>query len=245
MAIVAVALLILVRDRPEEKGLKPFGEGQRVVKKKEGNDHWIGKSFQEIVKSPAFYLMIAGTFISCFFTGGMLTIVIPHLQDQGLTAAQAASMQSTMMLVLAAVKFGCGFFSDRIGAKWVTMVCLACTVVAAVLFTFVSSPSVALICVLIFSVSLPLTSVMVPLLTSALFGYRAQVSCLSVFMGVISLASIISGPTANLIFDKMGSYNPFFWIGAAGTAFLLLLYPVMYKLAGKDKAQIIAEQETI
>lgn len=243
VAVVALALLILVRDRPEEMKLKPFGEGQRIVKKKEGDDHWIGYTFQEMVKAPEFYLMIACTFFSNFFSGGMLSIMNPHLQDVGLTAAQAASMQSTLMLVLAGVKFCCGIFSDKIGAKRVAMVCVACTGLAAVLFSFVTSPAIALIAVIFFSASLPITSVMVPLLSSALFGYQSQATCLSIFMGIISLAGIISGPTANLIFDTLGSYDLFFWICAVGSAALMLLYPVMYKLAARDKARIIAEHE--
>ncbi len=241
MGIVALVIWILVRDRPEEKGLKPFGEGQRLVKKKEGDDHWIGYTFLEMRRSPEFYMLILGTFLSCFFSGGMLGIIIPHLQDMGLTAAQAATMQSTMMLALAPVKFGCGIFSDKLGAKRVALVCIAATGIAAVLFSFVGSPAIALITVVIFAASLPLTSVMVPLLSSAIFGYQAQASCLSVVMAVISLASIISTPTANLIFDAVGSYNPFFWICAIGSAVLLLLYPVMYKIADKNKARIIAK----
>ncbi len=243
MGIVAVLILILVRDRPEEKGLKAFGEGNRTVKKKKGDDHWIGYTFQEMRRAPAFYLMVVFTFISCFFSGGILAVIIPHLQDQGLSASQAASMQSTMMLVLAAVKFGCGFFSDKIGAKWVMLVCLGCTVAGAALFPFVTTPFLALITVTIFSVSLPLTSVMVPLLSAALFGYQAQASCLSIVMAIISLAGIVSGPTANVIFDATGSYDLFFWICCIGSGVMLLLYPVMYGLADKDKKRILSQQE--
>lgn len=243
MGIVALLILIFVRDRPEEKGLKAFGDGQRIVKKKEGDDHWIGYTSEQMRRAPAFYMTIVGTFVSCFFSGGMLAIMIPHLQDVGLTQSQAASMQSTMMMVLAAVKFGCGFFSDKVGAKWVALVCLACTAIAAVLFPFAGNPSVALITVLVFSVSLPLTSVMMPLLSSALFGYQSQATCLSIVMGIASVAGIISGPTANLIFDNMGSYDPFFWICAIGSAALLLWYPVMYRLSDKDKTRILTEQE--
>ena len=241
MGIVALLVLILVRDRPEDKGLKPFGEGQRVIKKREHNDHWIGYTFQQMRRSPVFYLMILFTFVSCFFSGGMLAIMIPHLQDVGLTQSQAASMQSTMMLVLAGVKFACGFFSDKVGAKWVTMFCLACTGIAAALFPFVSGTGLALVAAIIFSASLPLTSVMVPLLSSALFGYQAQASCLSIVMAIISLAGIVSGPTANVIFDTVGSYNLFFWICAIGSGALLVLYPVMYKLSDKGKARILSE----
>lgn len=244
MGLVALAIILLVRDHPEEKGLKPFGDGQRVIQKKEGSDHWIGYTFQQLRRSPAFYCMILFTFVSCFFSGGILAVIIPHLQDQGLTATQAATMQSTMMLTLAGVKFGCGFASDKIGAKRVTLVCLACTAIGAALFPFVTTPSLALVTVIIFSASLPLTSVMVPLLSSALFGYQAQASCLSIVMAIISLAGIVSGPTANLIFDRFGSYDLFFWICAIGSAALMLLYPIMYRLATKGKARILDQQRT-
>ena len=123
------------------------------------------------------------------------------------------------------------------------MFCLACTAVGAALFPFVSSTFLALVTVIIFSASLPLTSVMVPLLSSALFGYQAQASCLSIVMAVISLAGIVSGPTANLIFDKTGSYDLFFWICTIGSVALLLVYPLMYKLGDKDKARIIARHQ--
>lgn len=242
IGIVALLILILVRDRPEEKGLKPFGHGQREIKKIQNSDHWIGYTAQQMRRAPVFYLMILFTFISCFFSGGILAIMIPHLQDVGLTQSQAASMQSTMMLMLAVVKFGCGFFSDKIGAKWVMLFCLACTAVSAVLFPFVSSPALALVVAVIFSASLPLTSVMVPLLCASLFGYQAQATCLSIVMAIISLAGIVSGPTANVIFDTTGSYNLFFWICAIGSAILMVLYPIMYKLADKDKVQILSRK---
>lgn len=235
MGIVALAMLLFVRDRPEDKGLRAFGAGQQEVGKQPKTESISGNTLRKISRSPAFYLMTVCTFASCFFSGGIMAIMIPHLQDAGLSAARAASMQSILMLVLAGVKVGCGFFSDKMGAKRVTMVCLACTGIASVLFPFAGDPAVALIAVILYSASLPLTSVMVPLLSTALFGYRSQAACLSIFMGMISLASIISSPTANVIFDKLGSYDPFFRICAVGSAALMLLYPVMYKLADKEK----------
>ena len=244
MTVIALVMLILIRDRPGELGLKPYGAGQRAAKKKEGGDHWIGYTCQEMLRSPVFYLMILGTFVSCFFSGGALGVMVPHLQDRGLSAQQAAAMQSTLMLALAAVKLGCGFLTDTIGAKWVTIICLASTAVSLLLFTLVTGPTWALLAVLVFSLSLPLTSVIVPLLSSALFGYQAQATCVGIFMGMSSLASMISGPVANMIFDRIGSYNPFFWAAAAISVALIGLYLFMYKLADRDKKRLMAAHQT-
>lgn len=243
MTVIALIMLILLRDHPQALGLKPFGEGKQTVKKKEDSDHWIGYTYQEMLRSPVFYLMILGTFVSSFFSGGTLAVIAPHLQDRGLSAQEAAAMQSTLMLVLAGVKFGCGIFTDTIGAKWVTVICLTGTAVSLLLFTLVTGPTSALLAVLVFSLSVPLTSVMVPLLSCALFGYQAQTACVGIFMGMISLASTISGPVANRIYDRMGTYNPFFWGAAAGSVALVGMYLFMYKLAGRDKKRILAAHE--
>lgn len=243
ITVIALAMLILVRDRPEDMRLKPYGEGNRTVKKKEGDDHWIGYTNGEMHRSAVFYLMILGTFLSNFFSGGTLAVMVPHLQDRGLSAQEAAAMQSTLMLVLAGVKLGCGILTDTIGAKRVMLLCLGGTVGCLVLFPLVSGTVTAIAAVLAFSLSLPLTSVMLPLLSSALFGYQAQTSCLGVFMAMASLAGIFSGPAANLVYDALGTYNPFFWIGAAVCIALIGLYRFMYKLAERDKQRILAAHQ--
>lgn len=243
VTVLALGLLLLVRDHPQDMGLQPYGEGQAVVKKKVHMDHWIGYTRKEMLRAPAFYLMILGTFISCVFAGGALTVMVPHLQDRGLSAQEAATMQSILMLALAAVKLVCGILTDRIGAKWVMMLCLAGTAICLALFAITSTPAIALLAVLFFAISLPLTSVMISLLSNALFGYQAQTFCVGIFLSMVSLAYVIAGPLANTVFDRIGTYVPAFWVAAAGTVLLMGMYFVMYKLADRDKKRILAAEQ--
>lgn len=234
-AALALGLLLLIRDHPQDMGLQPYGEGQAVVKKKVHMDHWIGYSRKAVLCSPVFYLMLLGTFISCVFSGGALTVMVPHLQGLGLSAQNAASMQSLLMLALAAMKLCCGILTDGLGAKKVMMLCLSGTAVCMALFTIASTPAIALLAVLFFSISLPLTSVMIPLLSTALFGYQAQPFCTGIFLSMSSLAYMIGGLLANMVFDRVGSYVPAFFMAAIGTVLLMGMYFVMYKLADRDK----------
>ena len=243
LGAIGLVMLLLIRDRPEDINLKPFGEGNRIVKKKSGDDHWIGYTMAQIRRSPVFYMMIFGTFLSCFFSGGALAVMVPHLQDRGLSAQEAATMQSTLMLILAGVKLGCGILTDTVGAKRVMLICLGGTLACLVLLPLVSGIGTAFAAVLALSLSLPLTSVMIPLLSTALFGYQSQTACLGIFMAGASLAGIFSGPAANLIFDWAGTYNPFFRICAAGAVLLIVFYCVMYRLADREKKQILATHE--
>ena len=243
MTVLAFGLLLLVRDHPRDMGLRPYGEGQAVAKKKVHMDHWIGYTRKEMLRAPAFYLMILGTFISCVFSGGALAVMVPHLQDRGLSAQEAATMQSILMLALAAVKLCCGILTDRIGAKWVMMLCLAGTAICLALFAITSTPAIALLAVLFFAISLPLTSVMISLLSNALFGYQEQTFCVGIFLSMVSLASVIAAPLANTVFDRIGTYVPAFWVAAAGTVLLMGMYFVMYKLADRDKRRILAAEQ--
>lgn len=149
-------------------------------------------------------------------------------------------MQSMLMLVLAAVKFGCGSLSDMIGARWVTMICLAGTAVSLVLFTVITGPISAFIAVAVYSLSLPLTSTMIPLLSSALFGYQSQAGCVGIFFAMASVSGMITAPVTNAIYDRIGTYEPIFLVGAVIAVCLMGMYLLMYKLAGRDKKQILA-----
>jgi sugar phosphate permease len=246
VAAVAVLLFITVRDRPQNMGLKPYGEGEGIKNKKHRrtDEHWIGYSEKQMYRTPVFYLMIVGTFLSYFCSVIPCGVLVPHLQASGLTVQQATAMQSTLMLVLAGVKFLLGILSDAVGSKKVFMFCLMANVGVLVLFTLVTGPGMALLAVLAYTITLPLTSVMIPLLSSALFGYQSQAKCLGVFLAMGSASGMLAPIAANAVFDSIGSYNPVFLVCAAVTAVLVVVYFVMYRLADRDKKRILAEHES-
>lgn len=243
MAVLGVLLLLLLRNHPRDMGLRPYGEGEAYIKKQEHEDHWIGYTRRQMLRSPAFYLMILGTFLSCLFSYSMFIVIVPHLCDQGLSAQSAATMQSILMLALAAVKVACGFLSDAIGAKKVVLICLLATTADLVLLSFVNAPAAALPVVVLCAISLPLTSMIVPLLSKALFGYQDQAFCLGIFMGMISVANMVSGVIVNSVFDLTGSYIPAFQFGALGSVAIIGLYLLIYRLTARDRKKILAAQE--
>jgi hypothetical protein len=67
-----------------------------------------------------------------------------------------------------------GALSDRIGAKKVTLICMAASVACLVIMTLVDSFGMALVGVILLATGLPMTALTIPLLGMSLFGYRAQ-----------------------------------------------------------------------
>lgn len=245
LAVCAVLAWTFVRSHPGKMDLLPYGQGETMEYKKREHkkDHWQGLSMKQLVRRPAFYMMFAGTLISCILPNLALPVIVPHLQDRGLSVAEASGMQSVMMLCLAGAKILTGYLCDAIGARKVALLCMALDVVALLLLAFTTGVSTALIAVILFALALPITTVVVPLLATSLFGYSAQMEYTGLFISMVSASAIISTPIPNVIFDKVGSYSPVFLVAAALTVPLMGFYLLMYYLADRDRKKQEQTQE--
>ena len=233
MAVITLSYLLL-RNRPEEMGLRPYGFGEQPKNKKKARqeDHsWPGFSFQELLRHPLFYVMCAATLISCvmlYLTSG---VVIPHFQDQGFSPADAAMYQSVYMLALAVAKLLCGALCDKIGPKPVTIICMT------------ADPVLCYVGILLFAAGLCMSSIMIPLLAAPLFGYQACLSVNGIFLAMASLASIFSSPISNLFYDRLGSYCPVFRVAAIVNGIMIAVYFLMFAMAKRERALYESRQE--
>lgn len=237
VAVMAVLIFLISRDRPGQIGLLPYGAGRHHGKKarKEHRDHWYGYELKDVTKMPAFYLMLAVVFLSCCCCYSAFSAVVPHLQDCGMTAAKAASMQSIMLLALAATKFLCGILSDALGAKAVNVLCMVCNVAALILLAFSYNEWIALAAVLFFSVGLVMTTITAPLLSSALFGYHCQSGTVGIVMALIPAASVVTLPLVNTVYDRIGTYSPIFLVFAGVGLVTLAVMFVLFGVSDRDR----------
>lgn len=245
--VTAVLLLLTIKNRPDDLKLRPYGEGQLPTKKRHRGGHsevnWPGFSLPELLRKPTFYLMMAVTLLSCLSMYMAFYIVVPHMQDRGLTADQAATVQSVMLLGLSVAKILSGLLCDIIGPKWVTALCMVFGIVGMWLMADVTQMTAALIIISIYTMSLPLTTITVPLLTTELFGYRAHDTAVGLLLSMVSVGGMIASPVINLMYDAMGSYQPGLKVAAVLGVVILVLYEVLYFLAKRDKRVTQAERE--
>lgn len=236
VALVGLLLFLLVKNRPADMNLRPFGqESGPEHKKKTSRDHWYGYEAKEVYRKPTFYLMIAVVFLSCCCGYSAFSVVVAHLQDCGMSAQEAASIQSVMLLSLAAAKFICGALSDKLGAKFINLLCMGCTVLGLLLLADVNGAPMAIAAVVVFSVALVLTTITVPLLSSALFGYHPQGAIVGIFMALVPAASVITNPVVNSIYDRIGSYKPIFRVSAVFALAVIGLMVLLFVMADRDR----------
>ena len=243
MVAAMTVIYLLIKDKPEQLGLKPFGYGEipkKVSKKNTIRTNWIGYDTKELLRHPLFYLMNICTLASCVCIYVACTVVVPHFQAQGFTVAEAAGMQSFIMLVVGIAKLICGGLCDRLGSKPVTVFCMICAVVGQWMMSVSPDPLLCYAGCFLLSIGMCMTSLMVPLLAQELFGYKSSLGANGVFMAMCSLASMISGPISNYCFDTTGSYVLAFRIAAVVNVGVLILYFVLFAQAKREKSRYLA-----
>jgi len=236
LVVAALLVWLLVRNRPEEMGLRPYGEGLMPRKRrKETNDHWEGYSMAELKKRPAFHLAVLGTLLSCVCTYMPFYAVVAHVEDCGMSTETAASVNSVVMLGLTASKLLFGVTSDKIGVKTTTIIALVFGAVSLWMLAEISGPVSAYIAAVVYAMSLTLNGIAPPMVELSLFGYRASASAAGIMIAMNSLASMVANPVSGYLRDAIGSYRPIFRVTALATVAVIGLYFVTFALADKDR----------
>ena len=230
------ALYFLLRDKPESMDLQPYVDAQDLNTDKKVPRHfslWEGLSLGQWLRQPAFYLMILCTLGSCVSLTMASSVIIPHFQDWGYDPTGAAAYQSILMLSLAGFKLLGGGLCDRIGARPVAIGCMVFGLLGHFLYSDIASPVQAFAGTLCLAAGCCMTALMVPLLVTPLFGYRAGTGLCGIFLGVASLSSAFSQSLSNLLFDRIGSYSPVFRALAIVDILLICLYLLLYLMTSR------------
>lgn len=241
----AVVTLLLLKDRPEQMGLKAYGQGYVPKPKKHHTEsaHWMGFTMQELMRKPTFYLAILTFFLAGVSIYSAFSTIAPHLQDQGMSAGDAALLNGLMLVFLALFKFVCGSISDIIGPKWVCTISMLLGTIGLLLMPGVHTMSQAVIAILLYTVSVPIVLVMIPLLTYPLFGYRSHDATLGIFLALPNLGSLIIVPVANAVYDRIGSYTPVFQFATVLSVIVLGMLLLLYALTQRDQKKYILEEQ--
>ena len=232
-----IAVLLFLREKPEALQLRPYSEGYVPKKKAQqrNDEHWEGYKFHELLKRPVFYLSCLTFFLAGVSIYSAFTTIAPHLQDKGLSASDAAFMNGLMLIFLAVFKFACGTISDIMGPKKVCIICMVACAVSLWLLPEINSIASAIPVIAIYSLSVPLTLVVLSLVTYPLFGYRSHDASLGVFLALPYAGSLLIVPITNAIYDAQGSYDSVFRLSAVLSVIVIILLFVVYALAKRDR----------
>ena len=217
---------LLVRRQPEDLGLPidgvPESAGAALGAELERDEREY--PLREVVRTPAFWLILASLFVASTATSGIGLHLIPHLTQQGLSPAAAVAAVSVMSLSGAGAALLAGAAAERMPAKWLlALLFLLAAVSMGVLARADTLAETYLFAVLQGLVGSGVNTV-APIMWASYYGRRT----LGSIFGMSRAAQVVGfgvGPLGSaILYDRTGTYQGaflFMAIGAVGAAAVL------------------------
>lgn len=216
-------MIFVVREKPEDKGLKPYGaeevfagEGGAGAGAAAGmkNGRFEGYTFAEALHLPVFWAVAFCSVSVVMAICAFYQTLAPHLSDSGYSVTFAALMTSISMGALAIGKVMLGRMFDKLGSRKAVTIACSCTLAGTVAMIFCQSPIALAVIVLGVALGCSFNAICMPIITQKIFGMKDYNSIYSKLTAATGLGSAIAPIITGRTYDVCGSYVPAY-IGAA------------------------------
>lgn len=208
MFALCLLAVLIIRNTPEEMGMKPFGSGEEAVNTKNKKERVLTNI--ELTGMRKYIFLLAPLFL------GAVTITVPslftlHLTALGfdkMTAAMGVSAYGFTMLV---GKFAYGLADDIIGNAKTNYLFLVILIAGTLTGCFVSGSVVMMIvsCGLI-GLGCALTTVGITMWAKDFSTPEGYAGNVRLYQILTMIGTLIISPLAGIIADKTGNYIPVF-----------------------------------
>ena len=240
LAIVAAVLSIpttifIIRERPEDKGLAPYGAKD---KGHADQSSLPGITLKQFIKTGSFWLLAISVFLVTFVNIGLQNnISICLTATKGLTQSDAANIISIMFVVGILGKLLLGAIYDKKGIAFGTIYCIIAYIVSAGILIYTKDFYMAIVFAVIFTMVNAMTTVAPPYVTAKIVGvkeYATIFGIMNLFYGI----GLVTGPVvAARIYDSTGSYDNA-WILFSCLAIILGLATILAAKKGQGYSQM-------
>ncbi|MEE8174555.1 MAG: MFS transporter, partial [Dehalococcoidia bacterium] len=234
ICIVLIPLSILViRHRPEDKGLLPDGKTPPESKPSPSaveDEHDRGLTLKGALRTKAFWLIVGALSLAFIGAGSVIAHVIPFFQDMGIPPQTAATILGLTIGVSILGRVAAGYIADRMSVKYVALFFLLLQIAGLLLLLGTSSMAMVWFFVVVFGLAIGGMFALEPLLISEYFGLTSFGAIYGGLWVFVSIGFAAGPPLAGYIFDVTGSYDLAFILFMATTlvamALFLFLKPV-------------------
>ncbi len=206
MVLILPFSLFVLRYKPEDKGMLPYGADENYVAKTAGAGAAAKKEkFSDFAKQPIFYISL--TAYACAIISSYLNGFLPSCGlEAGLPMATAALLTSLALCGNMTTKLFLGKFCDSFGVIKVFIISILIAI-AGHLMILMGAPVSMMAGSLLFGITMPLSTVLMPLFCRLFWKgdtYASAYSYVSMF------GMLISAPFNTLfgtMYDMTGNYN--------------------------------------
>lgn len=220
--VISLICVFLLRSRPEEKALAPYG-AEKAGKTDAAAVDTRGMSVKEMIRTPQFILVYV-IVIGIYFAGSFLQDVTNMAVSKGFDIEHAATVSTAMMLGIIFGKIVLGFINDHIGTRTtLTTGALFGIVSFAFLVKGGASPTFVYIGGFLFGACCAAMSVNPAFAIKRAFGNREYAKIYSYAATAGVLTSAVGHPIYAAVYDLTGSYDGVMVACIIGLAIVIIL----------------------
>jgi MFS family permease len=234
VCIVWISLVsLLFRRDPGQMGLEPYGGHEAHHN---GKSIEMGTSFSEGLHSKQFWMVSVTYFLVFYCANSVMTHIVPHASDIGLSTVASASIMSVIGASSIAGRLTMGTTGDRIGNRRALLVCFLVYITSLTWLQFAAVTWQLYVFALIYGFAhggfFSLTSPLV----AELFGTKSHGAIFGITLFFGSIGGAIGPVVTGLIFDLTDSYKIAFFIliGVCLTGFALAIFLNREKVKSKS-----------
>ena len=203
-AILIPIVFLVIRERPTA----PRGDGSRQPAATPGI------SLRTALRSRVFYLVVVSLLFAQVTYQSILPQLVPHLENVGISRAQAAVAISAFAFFGMGGKVGFGWFCERYPARYALVVSLTCQITGIAILLIAGNAWWVWSFVPVFGLGFGALGVVMPLLVQETFGMLAFGTIFGM-VNFLTLGAALVGPAlVGISFDATGSYQLAFTVVA-------------------------------
>ena len=236
--IIVIPVSLLMKRDPSVMGLLPDGVvPERMVNEPSGAKIAVvqsGLTLSEALKVREFWFLAIIWLLSAFSTQMVMTHVVPHAVDLGISSIDAAFIVSLIGVGSIVGRVTDGKLSDTIGRKGPAVISAIVLVVTLISLIFIRQTWQFYIMGLFFGYGWGGLNTQILLLISDIFGLRGMGAIVGTTSAGFNFGSAIGPAIGGIVFDATGSYSIAFALAGFGmviaTIFLFVTRPEMAKV---------------
>ena len=223
LVILVPIVFLLVRSKPEDKGLKALGADEAVTSgASPAEAGQSGLPLRELRKHPTFWVFVIGIFVMLLTMGAMYHMPA-HITGIGISSELAATFVSIYSLIAIFGKLLMGAVFDRFGVKAGILLGTVCMGLCYVFLLIAKTFPVLIVVAVFYGLGSAHGTIFPPTLTSKLYGSKYY----SEIFGFVNAFASLSLAVCNIImaapYDATGSYTISWIIGLAAAVLATVL----------------------
>ncbi|MDO8532036.1 MAG: MFS transporter [Dehalococcoidia bacterium] len=240
--VYCLPLTLVVRQRPEDMGLRPDGDAQDTAKQAVANDNTRPGGLRVItertstvaqaVRHRSFWFIAAAFTIWAMVINSITVHVIPFFTDQGFPPTTAALAVTALTLTSILSRIGFGRLADTFDSRYLLIACNLSAAAGLAVMAFVQGPLLIPLFVLSSFIAYGGAIPLRPQLLAVYYGPKALPMLHGVLLMVTTLGSTIGPVYAGWVYDTTGSYT-IAWV----TMSLLSLFGIPFILLARPPQQ--------